>query len=162
MKALRIAGLAGQLLAALVVALLLGAYGVAAYYGAGFAIVEGASMEPLLHTGDLVLLSKKSASEIEVGDIVVFKWGNRYVIHRVVYKYQSESGEYCFVTKGDNNALPDLGDPIRCGSIAVSGLGLASGRPYEDIIGVVMEVWGTPVKIPYIGIVRLFIDQISG
>ncbi|MCE4629118.1 MAG: S26 family signal peptidase, partial [Desulfurococcales archaeon] len=36
------------------------------------AIVEGQSMEPLFHTGDVVFLKKKGPGEIKVGDIVVY------------------------------------------------------------------------------------------
>ena len=130
------------------------------YFGAGFAVVEGTSMEPLFHTGDLVALWKKPPEEIEVGDIVVFRSGSKHVIHRVVYKYMGPNGEYCFVTKGDNNVLPDLGDPRECGSKVVPGLGIVTGRPFKDIVGVVVEVRGIPVKIPYVGMFRLVADRL--
>ncbi len=152
-------GRVAQVLATLVAVALVAGYLSAVYFGAGFAVVEGTSMEPLFHTGDLVVLWSKPPSDIEVGDIVVYRSGERYVIHRVVYKYVGPGGEYCFVTKGDNNLLPDLGDPLRCGTRSVPGLGVVSGRPYEDIVGVVVEVLDTPLKVPYVGILRLMAER---
>ncbi len=119
-------------------------------YGGGFAAVEGRSMEPLLHTGDLVILVKKS--DIDVGDIVVYSSNSKYVIHRVIGVYEVK-GYYCYVTKGDNNITPDIGDPRRCppGPFGVSGV------PRDSIVGVVLTVRGHPVKIPYIGSITLLI-----
>ena len=151
----RLAREVARWLTALIALAVVAGYLAALYAGSGFAVVEGVSMEPLFHTGDLVVLVKKSPEEIEVGDIVVYKSGGKYVIHRVVYKYVGPSGDVCFVTKGDNNLLPDLGDPLRCGSRAVPGIGYASGIPYDRVVGVVAEVEGKPLKIPYVGAVRL-------
>jgi signal peptidase len=159
---LRLLALASQAVIAGLALALAGGYLAAAYFGAGFAVVEGSSMEPLFHTGDLVVLVKSPPEEISVGDIVVYRSGGKFVIHRVVYKYVGPGGETCFVTKGDNNVLPDLGDPLRCGTKVVPGLGVVSGRPYEDIVGVVVEVAGVPLKIPYVGIVRLAADRVLG
>ena len=159
---MNIASAAAKISHAIVVAvtlvLVLG-YVATAYLGAGFAVVEGSSMEPLLHTGDLVLLTKKPPEDVEVGDIVVYSWGGKYVIHRVIHKYVSPQGEVCIVTKGDNNVLPDLGDPASCGTVIIPGVGLASGRPYSDVVGVVVEVAGAPVKVPYVGVIRILLED---
>jgi signal peptidase I, archaeal type len=118
--------------------------------GGGFAAVEGRSMEPLLHTGDLVVLVKRG--DIDVGDIVVYSYGSKYVIHRVVGKYEV-NGYYCYIVKGDNNVIPDTGDPRRC---PPSPYGV-SGIPEDSIVGVVLTVRGSPVKIPYIGSITLLV-----
>ena len=118
--------------------------------GGGFAAVEGRSMEPLLHTGDLVVLVKRSS--IDVGDIVVYSSGSKYVIHRVVGKYEV-NGYYCYVVKGDNNLIPDMGDPRRC----PPSLYGVSGIPEDSVIGVVLTVRGNPVKIPYVGSITLLV-----
>jgi signal peptidase len=130
--------------------LLIVGYVVFRVYGGGFAAVEGRSMEPLLHTGDLVVLVKRS--DISVGDIVVYSSGSKYVIHRVVGKYEV-NGYYCYIVKGDNNVIPDTGDPRRCppGRYGVSGI------PEDSIVGVVLSVRGNPVKIPYIGSITLLV-----
>lgn len=110
------------------------------------AIVEGRSMEPLFHTGDVVFLEKKSPDEIRVGDIVVYKTlGGKYIIHRVIEVYEA-AGTTCYIVKGDNNPIADPGlppCPYRNGG--------SRGIPYEAIIGVVAAPGGVPFKIPYLG-----------
>ncbi len=128
------------------------------------AVVRGHSMEPLLHTGDIVLLEKKDPADIAVGDIVVYRWGSTYVIHRVAYVYRY-AGRWCYVVWGDNrltNPIPDPGDPLICGSVAfrdpVSGaLVEASGIPYSWVIGVVVSFHGMTLKIPYLGGLALLV-----
>ena len=105
------------------------------------AIVDGRSMEPLLHTGDVVILEKKPPDQIRVGDIVVYRaFTGKYIIHRVI-KVFKVNNHYCFIVKGDNNPLPDPGFPS-CDSI---------GIPSRVIIGVVLQYDNTTIKIPYIG-----------
>jgi len=117
----------------------------------GMAIVEGRSMEPLFHTGDVVLLREAAPEEISVGDIVVYETPDgRYIIHRVVEVYKV-GDTYCYIIKGDNNPVPDIGYapcPSRGGAVGV---------PYSMIKGVVVEVAGVPLKIPYIGGLTLLI-----
>ena len=109
------------------------------------AVVEGISMEPTLHTGDMVFLEKKAPGDIRPGDIVVYKGRGRYIIHRVirVFKYNYHGSlETCYVVKGDNNPVPDPGFP-QCGG---------RGIPYEAIMGVVVSAKpGVPIKVPYLG-----------
>ncbi|MDK6028417.1 signal peptidase I [Ignisphaera sp. 4213-co] len=69
------------------------------------AVVEGYSMNPLLHDGDIVLILP--ANKINLGDIIVFKNDyNEYVIHRVVGIINC-SGKNLYITKGDNNQFID-------------------------------------------------------
>jgi len=117
--------------------------------GGGFAAVEGRSMEPILHTGDLVVIIKKK--DINVGDIVVYRSSSKFIIHRVIDKYEV-NGYYCYITKGDGNAIPDFGDPQAC----PPRRGFA-GQPESSIVGVVLTIRGYPVKIPYIGSITLLI-----
>jgi len=130
--------------------------------GAGFAIVEGRSMEPLFHTGDMVALVPVDEGGVAPGDIVVYEKGGRFIIHRVIYVYVSEGGEVCLVTKGDNNPVPDAGFPSVCGVVMVEGYGPQAGVPLSAVKGKVLEVAGVPVKIPYIGGVRLALDALRG
>ena len=64
------------------------------------------SMEPNLHVGDLVLIQKCSANDIEKGDIIEYVREGYSITHRVVDKYQ-DGGTYYFITKGDNNNRED-------------------------------------------------------
>jgi len=117
--------------------------------GGGFAAVEGRSMEPILHTGDLVVIIKKK--DINKGDIVVYRSSSKFIIHRVIDKYEV-NGYYCYITKGDGNTIPDFGDPQACPPRD----GFA-GQPESSIVGVVLTIRGYPVKIPYIGSITLLI-----
>lgn len=65
-----------------------------------YAIVSGQSMEPMLHTGDLVLA--RIQSDYQVGDIVITNVLGGYVIHKVV----AHNGKL-FHTQGINNDFAD-------------------------------------------------------
>jgi signal peptidase len=108
------------------------------------AVVSGSSMEPILSTGDVVFISPvRSPSEIGLGDVIVYKsQGGRYIIHRVINIISIEGKTY-FITKGDNNPIPDT-----------FGYGYP-GVPFENIVGKVVSISGGVVKIPYIGIISL-------
>jgi signal peptidase I len=72
-------------------------------------IVRSGSMEPTIPTGSVVFYSKKDASKVKVGDIIVFSRPgvpNEKVTHRVVKIGKSATGRY-FLTKGDANGAPD-------------------------------------------------------
>ncbi len=123
------------------------------------AVVSGVSMEPILHTGDVVFLKKVKVSQINVGDVIVYKWiGGKYVIHRVVFIYKFK-GTVCFVTWGDDrrtNPVPDPGYPSECGYVKVKDpitgrAVIASGIPSYYVIGEVIHIGKYIIKIPYIG-----------
>ncbi|BBE42907.1 signal peptidase I [Conexivisphaera calida] len=68
--------------------------------------VEGISMLPALHTGDLALVVPTSVSSVPLGDVVVYRSPmGIFVIHRVI-----ERGSGYVVVKGDNNPFPDPWD----------------------------------------------------
>lgn len=138
-----------SLLLALSMLGLAGLYGYAILFG-GFAVVEGRSMEPLLHTGDLVFLDKRAKPD--VGSVVVYKdKTGRFIIHRVIgiYEYKNTT---CYVIKGDNNSIPDYGYPDVCGRPYRVGPYSAYGVPETRIVGVVISIGGeTPLKLPYLG-----------
>jgi signal peptidase len=72
-------------------------------------VIVSGSMEPVLYKGDIVLL-ESNPSSIEVGDIIVYHalWLNSEpVIHRVIAKGKSSTGEDYYLTKGDNNPIQD-------------------------------------------------------
>jgi len=162
-RRLRVAALAVVAVVALAMASTIASAGLQGYSDR-MAVVRGHSMEPLLHTGDLVFLSRKPPAEIRVGDIIVYRWGGSYVIHRVVYKYRY-AGTWCFVVQGDNrltNPIPDPGDPLACGSVtyvdSLTGrLVSASGVPYGVVVGVVVTLHGYVLKVPYLGGLALLI-----
>jgi signal peptidase I len=72
-------------------------------------IVRSGSMEPTIPTGSVVFYTKKDASAVKVGDIIVFSRPgvpNEKVTHRVYKIGTSATGKY-FITKGDANGAPD-------------------------------------------------------
>ncbi|MEM0453527.1 MAG: signal peptidase I [Sulfolobales archaeon] len=104
--------------------------------------VEGPSMEPLFQTGDLVIIIK--SKDINVGDVIIYKKkvGDGFIIHRVVEIHSIRDEQY-YVTKGDNNALPDYQE--------FELVGVPSSR----VVGKVLEINDLPLKIPVVGYLSL-------
>ena len=72
-------------------------------------IVRSGSMAPTIPTGSVVFYTKKDASKVKIGDVIVFSRPgvpNEKVTHRVVSIGTSATGKY-FTTKGDANGAPD-------------------------------------------------------
>ena len=68
-----------------------------------YAVVTGHSMEPMLHTGDLVLV--RSATDYHSGDVVLTSVMGGYVIHKVV-----DNNGTIVHTRGINNDFADTWD----------------------------------------------------
>ena len=66
------------------------------------------SMVPTLNKGDIVVVKGVPASDIKVGDIIVYynPYRNIDVVHRVV-GIEIVDGKKYFITKGDNNPYAD-------------------------------------------------------
>src|SRR5215207_1360970 len=75
---------------------------------ASYVVVNGNSMEPGFHRGDLVIV--QAASIYSVGDVVIYRDAqlNTYVIHRIIAIEQDH-----YVFKGDNNSWIDIYHPTR-------------------------------------------------
>lgn len=72
-------------------------------------VVRSGSMSPTIPTGSLVIYHKVEASQLKVGDIIVFQEpdsAGTMVTHRI-YAIRTGAGGKYFVTKGDANAVPD-------------------------------------------------------
>src|SRR5262249_6777244 len=78
---------------------------------AGYVLVSGTSMLPTLHAGDLVIVHKQRA--YAKGDVVAYHVpkgdpaAGDMVIHRIVRRFPGGG----YLTKGDNNNLPDIWHP---------------------------------------------------
>ena len=71
--------------------------------------VRSGSMEPTIHVGAMVVLTKTDASKLEVGDIITFENPDKpgtLVTHRIVGVENGEAGR-TFTTKGDANGTAD-------------------------------------------------------
>ncbi len=126
------------------------------------AVVKGISMEPLLHTGDIVLINPFD-DEPRLGQVVVYLNDvNEYVIHRVVAIIKCSNGTTLYVTKGDNDPLIDPEDIAILKSASCRGIAIIAtlgndvarqvhacprGLPRSDIVGTVFEIGSSVVKI---------------
>ena len=78
---------------------------------AGWVLVSGTSMLPRLHTGDLVLVERRSSYQI--GEVVAYRvpkgqvGAGHVVIHRII----GGNGKTGWTMKGDNRTAPDLWYP---------------------------------------------------
>ena len=79
-------------------------------FGVRPTLVSGVSMEPKLLAGDVVITREVLTESIEVGDVVRFKQGGVYILHRVIEVQESE-GELTFITQGDANNVVDAPVP---------------------------------------------------
>ncbi|MCE4624775.1 MAG: signal peptidase I [Desulfurococcales archaeon] len=133
-------GIAGKVIGYLIVIFVIASIILVVTGTVKIAVVEGISMEPTFHTGDMVFLKKTSPDNIKENDIVVYSRGTKYIIHRVIKVVKLPNGDYCYIVKGDNNPVPDPPEkPCK------------SGIPYTRIVGVVRTLHGIPFKVPYLG-----------
>lgn len=78
---------------------------------AGYVLVSGHSMLPLYHTGDLVLVERRSS--YHVGDVIAYRvpkgdpMAGAQVIHRII----GGDAKRGFVVQGDNRTAPDVWRP---------------------------------------------------
>ena len=79
--------------------------------GLGSVVVVGHSMEPTMHTGDLVLAWP--AGTYRVGDITPYRVpkGQPGEGHLVIHRIVGGDAVHGFVMKGDNNPAPDIWTP---------------------------------------------------
>jgi signal peptidase I len=93
---------------------------------ATYVIVSGRSMQPTLHGGDLVVAHDRETYQI--GDVVAFRVGGEYVIHRIV----GGNGAAGYEMKGDNNPAIDPWRPTAADIAGESRFVVAGGaRPIE-------------------------------
>lgn len=78
---------------------------------AGYVIVSGASMEPMMHTGDLVIVRRQA--EYRAGDVVAYRipksdvGGGMLVIHRIIGGNATDG----LILQGDNRDTQDMWRP---------------------------------------------------
>jgi signal peptidase len=81
-------------------------------------VIRGGSMEPAIHLGSVIDVSKVKATDLKPGDIVTLKESNDVVVtHRITRVVQLPDGLY-IETKGDANATVD---PVLVPASAVTG-----------------------------------------
>ena len=65
-------------------------------------VIMSGSMEPALKTHALAIVRR--TKDVKPGDMIMFRHGSTWVIHR----YLADGPDGTIITKGDNNAAPDL------------------------------------------------------
>lgn len=69
--------------------------------------IGSGSMYPIYTRGDAVIFEKiNDSSVLDINDIVVYRYGEKYITHRLI-SIESINGEIYLQTKGDNNEYPD-------------------------------------------------------
>jgi len=116
-------------------------------------LVTSDSMSPTLMKGDVVAWTPTKIENVKVGDVVVFKsyvhWPEeKILVHRVVDIKQDSRGTY-LKTKGDANDRVD--------QVGIPG---PEGPIREDhLMGKVVSIGQTPLKIPLVGIIGIWIND---
>jgi signal peptidase I len=101
------------------------------------AAITSGSMWPVLSTGDLIFISGVEASDLAVGDIVVYRNpSGGFTIHRVA-RLESDY----FVTKGDANFDED--PPVA----------------YRDLVGRMLNIYEKPLRIPKVGQISIAVSR---
>ncbi len=80
--------------------------------------VQGGSMDPVMESGDLIIVNKRPYESLEIGDDVTFFTDLGFITHRIV---DVRDGE--FVTKGLSNEIDDIytmGDEEYCGKVVAT------------------------------------------
>ena len=108
-----IASLLGALLLALLSILVVNTIAlskneIASFFGYSMTYVPTNSMEPTIEAGDTVLIKKCDFDDINVGDIIIYNDGQKYVIHTVV-RFTDSGDIKC---QGDNRYTNPVEDSI--------------------------------------------------
>lgn len=52
--------------------------------------IKGKSMTPSLHEGDIITLIPVNQHKLKIGDVVLFKYKNNFLLHRIIYKKKNK------------------------------------------------------------------------
>ncbi|MBQ9024062.1 MAG: signal peptidase I [Bacilli bacterium] len=102
-------------------------------------VIGSNSMYPYMEKGDVIFLERMKndeLKEIKKGDILVFRYDNKIINHRVT-KVVERSGQLYFTTKGDNNNQEDN-----------------TVTKQEDVIGITLH------RIKYIGLPSIWLSEV--
>lgn len=110
----------------------------------GAYVIVSPSMVPTIKINDAIVVKRVKDKDLEIGDIITFSssdpnYVGLTVTHRIVGKQLSQTGDYVYRTKGDNNYLED--------SALVKG---------SDVYGKVI------FKIPKLGYIQKFLTTPFG
>jgi len=104
----------------------------------------GTSMTPTIQEGDLVAVTEKGLNDIEVGDILSFKFEEIIISHRLIEIREDETS--LFRMKGDGNESPD---PILFDASQIIGKVVAI-YPYHHLFasyGIILLIAGVLLAV---------------
>jgi len=101
------------------------------------ASITSGSMWPALKKSDIVFIKGADKSELEIGDIIVYKNEKGFTIHRII-----ELNKETLKTKGDANNISD------------------KLIKYEDVVGKTVNLSGKPLRIPKLGNVTTWASEL--
>ena len=101
------------------------------------ASITSGSMWPALKKSDIVFIKGADKSELEIGDIIVYKNEKGFTIHRI-----TELNKETLKTKGDANNISD------------------KLIKYEDVVGKTVNLSGKPLRIPKLGNVTTWASEL--
>jgi signal peptidase I len=102
--------------------------------------IVGSSMFPLLQEGDQVLV-RHCSTEVQRGDIIVFRQGDATIAHRVVHIRKSVAG-VLFIAKGDN--VPQSDPPVNVSAIVGRVVAVKRGTRFTSLE---IPVWRISGKV---------------
>lgn len=82
---------------------------ISSFFGYSISYVPTESMEPTINPGETVLIKKGSIKDANIGDIIVYYDGERYIIHRVTRILENGN----LKTKGDNTYTNPVEDSLQ-------------------------------------------------
>ncbi len=98
-------------------------------------VINTNSMEPTIKVGDIVIIKKDKAENLNKGDVITFSNQGEVITHRIT-QIETIGADTRYITKGDNNNTEDT-----------------TKIKYEDILG--EEI----VIIPYLGKIIKILDN---
>ncbi|KAI9302470.1 signal peptidase I [Cunninghamella echinulata] len=124
-------------------------------------VVLGASMDPAINRGDLLVLTLLQNEPIEINDVCVFKLSGREtpIVHRVVKLHGDiKAGKQYLLTKGDSNLSDDrlLYNDDQMWISEEHIIGKVKGFvPYVGMVTIIMNDYPS-IKYVVLGIFGLF------
>ena len=112
------------------------------------------SMEPKLPPGTLIIIRPTPIGDIKIGDVLTYqiKSGQPEVVsHRVISRSDDTTGRATFITKGDNNDLPDA-KPVQ--KVQIKGT-LWYSIPWLGYVNNLVGGQGRSLLIPLVAVALL-------
>jgi signal peptidase I len=121
----------------------------------GYVLVSGQSMEPRYHTGDMVMVLRRSS--YHAGDVIEYRvpkgdpMAGAQVIHRII----GGDAKHGFIVRGDNRTAPDVWHPKPQDIVGAKALRLPSAI-------VVLQFLRAPLFLALLAAAFVFVHVLTG